>query len=77
MLYIYTLNNKTMTVAQKATFVSVWDGGTEVRTNCLYDADTNTAFDIETADVNGLDILDEQFIELADGTEIRDFECED
>lgn len=62
---------------QKATFVSVWDGGTEIRTNCLYDAETNTVSDIETADVNGLDILDEQFIELEDGTEIRDFECED
>ena len=61
---------------QKATFVSVWDGGTEIRTSCLYDPQTNMVSEIETADVNGLEVLDEQFIELADGTKILDFECE-
>lgn len=54
-----------------ATFVSVWDGGTAVRTDCKFDEETKRAFDIDTADVDGLDSLDEEYVELGDGTEIR------
>jgi hypothetical protein len=61
----------------KATYVSVWDGGTEIRTSCEYDVNTHILSDIETVDVNGLDLLDEEFIELPDGTKITDWINED
>lgn len=61
----------------KAKYVSVWDGGTTITTNCKYDPKTNVVSDIETSDVEGLDMLDEEYIELPDGTEIRDFIHED
>lgn len=58
---------------EQATYVSVWDGGVEIRTKCTYNRETGVVYDIETADVNGLDSLDDEYIELSDGTEIRDF----
>jgi len=55
----------------KATYVSVWDGGVEVRTSCEYDSETLDVTDIESADVDGLDNLEREHIELPDGTEIE------
>ena len=53
-----------------ATFVSVWDDGFEVETDCKVNTDTNEVFDIEMVDVNGLDleILDMEYI-IIDGNE--------
>lgn len=53
-----------------ATFVSVWDDGFEVETDCKVNTDTNEVFDIETADVDELDleILDREYI-VIDGNE--------
>ena len=60
----------------KATFVSVWDGGTEIRTSCQFNPDTNDVTDIELADGTGLDIFDEQYVELSDGTKVFYFTIE-
>jgi len=62
---------------ENATYVTVWDGGIEIRTRCLFNRAMSTVFDVESADVNGLDILEDEYVELADGTEIRDFLNED
>lgn len=56
-----------------AIYVSVWDGGTEIRSKCKYDETNKIVSDIETVAVDGLDILDEEYIELADGTRLDDF----
>lgn len=56
-----------------ATYVSVWDGGVEVRTKCFFNTETKEVSDIESADVNNLDVCEDEFIELPNGTEIRDF----
>lgn len=60
-----------------AKFVSVWDDGIEIKTSCRYCKSSNTAFDIETADVNGVEVLQEQYVELPDGTQIHDFNTEE
>lgn len=62
---------------EKATYVSVWDGGIEIRTQCLFSRESSCVYDVESVDVNGLDVLEEEFVELADGTEIRHFITED
>jgi hypothetical protein len=58
-----------------ATYVSVWDGGNEIRTKCRFDLETKNATDVESADVSNmeLEMLDEQFVELEDGTKITEF----
>ena len=60
----------------KAIFISVWDGGIEIKTNCEYDPTTKEVSDIETSNVDGLDICEDEYILLPDGTEIRDFVSE-
>jgi hypothetical protein len=62
---------------EKATYVTVWDGGIEIRTQCLFDKESSTVYDVESVEVNGLDVLEEEFVELSDGTEIRNFLNED
>lgn len=62
---------------EKATYVTVWDGGIEIRTQCLFDKNSSTVYDVESVEVNGLDVLEAEFVELADGTEIKDFLTED
>lgn len=61
----------------KAKYVSVWDGGTTVTTNCQYNPQNKVVSDIESSDVEGLDMLEDEYVELPDGTEIRDFINED
>ena len=58
-----------------ATYVSVWDGGEEIRTSCQFNPQTKHATDIESADVDGMDleILDEEYIELTNGEIIKTF----
>ena len=57
----------------KATYVSVWNGVTQIRTICDFDPETKMVSNVE---ISGTDIegtLDEQYIELPDGQEIRNF----
>ena len=58
-----------------ATYVSVWDDGVEVRTKCQYDPLTTLVWDIESSDVQGLDILEDEYIEC-EGETITDFQHE-
>lgn len=54
---------------KNATFVSVWDDGFEVASDCKVDTDTNEVFDIEKVCVNEiLEILDREYI-IIDGNE--------
>jgi len=55
----------------EAIYVSVWDGGTEISTKCNFDPQTKNVTDVESADVDGLDSLDREYIILPDGTEIE------
>lgn len=55
----------------EATFVSVWDGGTEIRTKCQFNPETKDATDIESVDAEGLDNLDEQYVELPNGERVE------
>jgi hypothetical protein len=60
----------------KATYVSSWDHGSDkIESSCLYNPDTREVTDIESVDVEELELnyLDEEWIELADGTIIKDF----
>ncbi len=57
----------------KATYVSVWDGGVTIRSKCEYDPETNEVSDIESKDVDGLEICEDEYIELDNGVEVRDF----
>lgn len=50
----------------KALYYSVWDGGTEIVTNCQFTPETMAVSDIDTADVDGLDILEEEYV-ICDG----------
>ena len=60
----------------KAKFVSVWDGGT-VTTNCQFNPKTKVVSDIESSDIEGLDMLEDEYVLLPDGTEVRNFINED
>lgn len=61
----------------RATYVSVWDGGREVRTACEYNKRTTEVSEVQSVDVEGLDILDEEYIELDSGEVIKTFINED
>lgn len=55
---------------KNATFVSVWDDGYEVKSDCRIDTNTNKVLDIEMVYVDELDleILDREYI-IIDGNE--------
>jgi hypothetical protein len=58
----------------KATYVSVWDGSTEIRTKCEYNPITNDVTNVESVEDDGdLDILFDEYVKLPSGEEIRDF----
>jgi hypothetical protein len=60
----------------KATYVSRWDGNTLIKTSCQYDPKTSEVTDVEASeDAYNIYTLEEEYIELPDGTEIRDFIC--
>lgn len=50
---------------KNATFISVWDNGYEVITNCKVNMETKEIFDIETVDVD-VDILEEEYVTIDD-----------
>jgi hypothetical protein len=60
---------------EKATYVSIWDGCTPIESSCDYDRETKTVSNIETVDVDkmDIDICTDEFVLLSDGTEVRDF----
>jgi hypothetical protein len=64
-----------------ATYVSVWDDGIQIRSNCRFDETSRTVYDVESVDVDGmgLDVCSDEYIELDDleGTQIRNFKMED
>ena len=48
----------------KATYVSVWDGGTEVRTNCVVDTETRK---VEAVDIGEEgDVLDREYVVIGE-----------
>lgn len=61
-----------------ASYISIWDGNTEIRTNCSIDLETKLVSDIQSVDdVYDLEILEKEYVELPDGTEILNFTTED
>ena len=53
----------------KAKFVSVWDGGHRIETDCQYDPATLVVSDIEVdEDCDDVETLETEFIELLDRT---------
>lgn len=55
----------------RATYISIWDGGVEVPSPCDYDVDAKRCFNIEDSGCGeGLDNLDDEVVELADGTRL-------
>lgn len=59
-----------------AKFVSVWDGGYEVVSDCKFDADKLIVSDIDSVDIEDVNILDEQYI-LCDNKKYITFFNED
>lgn len=56
----------------KARYVSVWDGGVEVMSGCEYDPATKTVSDIGDTDVTGVEVKEDEYVELPDGTQLRE-----
>lgn len=61
----------------KAKYTSVWDGGINITTNCEFDETTKIVSNIESVDPGKVHHLDDEFVTLPDGTEVRDFILED
>ncbi len=59
----------------KATYVSTWDGGEQIRTSCDFNPETKEATNVRTVDVDEIDleICLEEFIELPNGEIIKSF----
>lgn len=58
----------------KASFVSVWDGGTQIVSPCRFNDVTKDVEEIESVEVGeSVDVLEDEFVLLPDGTEVRDF----
>jgi hypothetical protein len=63
----------------EAIYVSVWDNGDNTfRTKCQFNPETKDVTDIEQADVEGIDLnyLDEEYIELPNGEQVKEFTIE-
>ncbi len=70
----YEYNPATASDLIDATFVSVWDGSTEVPTACTFNPNTNEVVVTEsTDDVEDLDILFEEYVRLPNGETINNF----
>ena len=74
---LHLRGNCLKSVSVPVTFVSVWDGGTEIRTNALFNQETKLVHDIEVVD--GVDedgeeveLLEKQYIELSSGEIIEE-----
>ena len=58
------------------TYVSIWDGGTVIQTACKFNTETKDAFDIETSDVDGLEICEDEHVEHVAAQKSRHGEIE-
>jgi hypothetical protein len=58
-------------MAVDATYSTMWDNGVTVTTRCRFDRASMRCFDIEGADVDGVEVLEDEYVTLADGTELR------
>ena len=56
----------------RAKYTSVWDYDLELTSDCEYEPDTNTCFDIESLDVDIDGVLTDEYVTLPTGEEIRD-----
>ena len=66
-----------MSYILKSKYVSVWDCGTTLESDCKFDYEKKECFDIKQQyDVN-VDILIDEYVILPDGTEERNFELID
>ena len=63
----------------KATYVSIWEGGTPIRSSCEFNPETKTVSDIESVDVDGMNLsyCEEEFVELPNGEVVKTFTRED
>lgn len=52
-----------------AEFHSLWNDGVDIENTCKVNMDTLEVFDIQTSNVEGLDVLDREYIILPDGKE--------
>lgn len=69
--YCYSVYNVTNSkgIRMKATFVSVWDGGTRIETACTVDESGEiTTTSVDAGDVES---LDREFVETEDGEELH------
>lgn len=59
----------------KAQYVSIWDDGTEIRSNCLYDTETKEVSNIVTSDVEIDGSCEKEFLEFwtEEGEQIVDY----
>lgn len=55
----------------KATYVSVWDEGTTIRSKCLYNPIILDVSEVEQIDAEGLELLTDEYLELPDGTRLN------
>lgn len=51
-------------MVKEGTFTSVWDNGHTVTSKCKVNIETMEVFDIETVYVDGLDILEREYITI-------------
>lgn len=51
---------------KNAEYTSVWDGGVGITAPCKVNMDTKEVFDIEMVDVEGLDVLEEEYVTIND-----------
>jgi phage baseplate assembly protein gpV len=50
--------------------ITVWDGGTEIRTPALYDSETGEVESLSSSDAP-VEVLEKEYIEFADGNTIQ------
>lgn len=52
-------------------YITIWDGGREIKTFAKYEPATGLVHDITSSDADDLDILEDEYIQLPDGQELR------
>jgi hypothetical protein len=59
----------------KAKYISIWDDGIEIMSDCKYNIHNNSISNVDSVDVDGMDlgICMDEYVLLSDGTLVRDF----
>ncbi len=52
-------------------FVSIWDEGTKIRANSKYNPETKEISDVQEMNVDGLEVLEQEYIELPNGARLE------